>query len=174
VTLYSTTDLLKDPIDASISRFEKVESRHRGESTGYTDIKLRLEDRLDIFKFSEEAGFFGYGIGLAYQGSTGFIKSPIPFYFEEEGERIVLELGMVGGITVVLMRLAFFIFSLQILKWCSSIEIKLLILPLLLYQLPSIFTLQNTTYSYLENFIYYFSIGLIIALYKIQQKELSS
>ncbi len=172
--LYATTDLLKDPVDASISRFEKVESRHRTESTGYTDVQLRIEDRLDIFKFSDKAGWFGYGIGMAYQGSQGFIKNPIPFYFEEEGERIVLELGIIGGVAVILMRLAFFIFSLQILRWCKSVEIKLLILPLLLYLLPSIFTLQNITYSYLENFIYYFAVGLIIALYKIQQKKLTS
>lgn len=172
--LYITTDILKDPIDASISRFEKVESRHRTESTGYTDIQLRVEDRLDIFKFSDKAGWFGYGIGMAYQGSQGFIRKPIPFYFEEEGERIVLELGILGGIATILMRLAFFIFSFQILKWCKSVEIKLLILPLLLYILPGIFTLQNITFSYLENFIYYFVIGLIIALYKIQQKEITT
>jgi hypothetical protein len=72
------------------------------------------------------------------------------------------------------MRLAFFIFSFQVLSWCKSVEIKLLILPLLLYILPGIFTLQNITFSYMENFIYYFAIGLIIALYKIQQKELTS
>lgn len=172
--LYATTDILKDPVDATLSRFEKVESRHRSESTGYTDIQLRVEDRLDIFKFSEKAGWFGYGIGMAYQGAQSFIKKPIPFYFEEEGERIVLELGVIGGIITVLMRLAFFIFSFQVLSWCKSVEIKLLILPLLLYILPGIFTLQNITFSYMENFIYYFAIGLIIALYKIQQKELTS
>lgn len=171
-TLYATTDLLKDPIDATVERFEKVESRHRTESTGYTDIQLRVEDRLDIFKFSEEAGWFGYGIGMAYQGSQSFIKKHIPFYFEEEGERIVLELGITGGIFVVLMRFAFFVFAFQILRWCRSIEIKLLILPLLLYIMPGILTLQNITFSYMENFIYYFAIGLIIALYKIQQKQL--
>lgn len=171
-TLYFTTDLLNDPVDATISRFEKAESRHRTESTGYTDVKMRLEDRIDIFKFSEEAGWFGYGIGMAYQGSTAFIKNPIPFYFEEEGERIVLELGIIGGILVIIMRLAILIFALQILKWCASNEIKLLLLPLILYITPSILTIQNTTYSYMENFIYYLAIGLIIALYKIQQKHL--
>ncbi|MCB0401996.1 MAG: hypothetical protein KDD41_07920 [Flavobacteriales bacterium] len=171
-TMYFTTDLFNDPVDATIDRFEKAEERHRTESTGYTDIVLRIEDRLDIFKFSKYAGWFGYGIGMAYQGNFGFIKHPIPFYFEEEGERIVLELGILGGIIVVLMRLALFIFAFQILRWTTSVEIKLLLLPLLLYILPGIFTIQNTTYSYMENFFYYLAIGLIIALYKIQQKEL--
>ncbi|MBL4593615.1 MAG: hypothetical protein JKX68_07360 [Flavobacteriales bacterium] len=170
--LYFTTDLFNDPVDATLARIEKAESRHRGESTGYTDVKLRLEDRLDIFKFSEQAGWFGYGIGMAYQGSQGFINKPIPFYFEEEGERVVLELGILGGILMILMRLSLFIFALQILRWCKSIEIKLLILPLVLYMLPSIIAIQNITFSYMENFIYYFTFGLVIALYKIHQKEL--
>ena len=174
VGLYFTTDLFNDPVDATISRFEEAESRHRTESTGYTDIQLRLEDRVDIFKFSEYAGWFGYGIGMAYQGAQGFIKRPIPFYFEEEGERIVLELGIIGGFLVVMMRLAIFIFAFQILRWCKSTEIKLLILPLLLYLLPGIITIQNITYSYLENFIYYFTIGIIIALYKIEQHKLAT
>ena len=172
-SLYLTTDLFNDQIDATISRFERAESRHRNESTGYTDVKLRIEDRLDVFKFSEEAGWFGYGIGMAYQGSQSFITKPIPFYFEEEGERIVLELGIIGGFLTILMRLSLFIFSFQILRWCKSIEIKLLLLPLVLYLLPSIFTIQNMTYSYMENFIYYFAFGLVIALYKIHQKELN-
>ncbi|MCO6499213.1 MAG: hypothetical protein J5I47_02415 [Vicingus serpentipes] len=172
VGLYFTTDLFNDPVDATIARFEKAESRHRTESTGYTDIQLRFEDRLDIFKFGQQSGLFGYGIGMAYQGAQGFIKHPIPFYFEEEGERIVLELGILGGGIVILMRLAIFFFALQVLRWCKTVEIKLLVLPLLLYILPGILTIQNITYSYMENFIYYFAIGLIIALYKIQQREL--
>lgn len=173
VFLYFTTDLFNDPVDATIARIEKAESRHRTESTGYTDLQLRLMDRLDIFKFSKHAGWTGYGIGMAYQGSQGFIQRPIPFYFEEEGERIVLELGIIGGVVVVLLRLSLFLFALQVLRWCKSVEIKLLMLPLLLYILPGILTIQNITYSYMENFIYYFAIGLIIALYKIQQKELT-
>lgn len=171
VGLYFTTNLFNDPVDATIARFEKAESRHRDESTGYTDIQMRLQDRLDIFKFSNEAGWFGYGIGMAYQGSEAFIRHPIPFYFEEEGERIVLELGIIGGFIVILLRLSIFIFAIQVLRWCKSIEIKLLLLPLTLYILPGILTIQNITFSYMENFIYYFAIGLIIALYKIQQKE---
>ncbi len=171
--LYFTTDLFNDPVDATITRFEEAESRHRTESTGYTDIQLRLQDRIDVFKFSEYAGWFGYGIGMAYQGSFGFIKRPIPFYFEEEGERIVLELGVLGGIIVILMRLAIFVFAIQILRWCRAIEIKVFLFPLIIYIMPGILTIQNITYSYLENFLYYFVIGLIIALYKIQQKELT-
>ena len=173
VILYFSTNLVKDPIDATIARTEKAESRHRSESTGFTDIQLRFQDRIDIFKFSESSGWFGYGIGMAYQGSVGFIKKPIPFYFEEEGERVVLELGIIGGLVIVLMRLSILFFALSFLFWCKSVEIKLLLLALFLYITPAIITIQMTTFSYLENFFYYFSIGLIIALYKIYQHQSS-
>jgi hypothetical protein len=172
--LYFTTNVVSDPIDATLWRFEKAESRHRSESTGYTDVQLRLEDRLDVFKFSEEAGWMGYGIGMTYQGAFGFIKNPIPMYFEEEGERIVLELGIIGGVIVILMRFFIFIFSFGVLRWCKSIENKLILLSMLLYIAPSILTIQMTSFSYLENFFYYFSFGLIIALYKIEQKQYSN
>lgn len=171
VFLYFTTTLVSDPIDATIWRFEKAESRHRTESTGYTDLQLRMEERLDIFKYSDEASWFGYGIGMTYQGAKSFIKNPIPFYFEEEGERIVLELGLIGGIIILLMRLAFFIFAFGFLKNCKSVEIKLFLLALTLLITPPLLTIQMTTFSYLENFFYYFSFGLIIALYKIYTNE---
>ena len=171
IFLYMTTSLVKDPIDATIWRFEKAESRHRTESTGYTDIQLRMEDRLDIFKFSNEASWFGYGIGMTYQGAKSLIKNPIPFYFEEEGERLVLELGVIGGTIVLLMRLMFFIFAFGFLKNCKSVEIKLFLLALTLLITPPLLTMQMTTFSYLENFFYYFSFGLIIALYKIYSNE---
>lgn len=170
-TLYLTTNFVKDPIDAAVGRFEKAESRHRSESTGFTDVQLRIEDRLDIFKFAQEAGFFGYGIGMTYQGSKSIIKNPIPFYFEEEGERLVLELGIIGGLIIIAMRLTIFIFAFGILRWCKTVEIKLILLSLLLLIIPPILTIQMTTFSYMENFFYYFTIGLIIALYKIHLKE---
>jgi len=171
-TLYLTTSLVADPIDATIGRFEQAESRHKTESTGYTDVQLRMTDRLDIFKFSESAGFFGYGIGTTYQGNAAVIKDPIPFYFEEEGERIVLEIGIIGGIILILMRLSILFFAFKILKWCKSVEIKLLLLGLIVYIIPPVLTIKMTTYSYLENFFYYFAIGLIIALYKIHQNKI--
>lgn len=172
LTLYSTTNLFKNPVDSTINRFERAESKHRGESTGFTDVQLRLQDRVDIFKFSDNAGWLGYGIGMTYQGAQSIIKNPIPFYFEEEGERLVLEFGIIGGIIVVLMRLFIFIFSLNILKWCKNIEIKILLTSLIFLIIPPVLTIQMTTFSYMENFFYYFTIGLIFALYKIQQKEL--
>tara|TARA_R110000782_G_scaffold118028_2_gene208454 strand:- start:31191 stop:32150 length:960 start_codon:yes stop_codon:yes gene_type:complete len=172
LTLYSTTNLFKNPVDSTINRFERAESKHRGESTGFTDVQLRLQDRVDIFKFSDNAGWLGYGIGMTYQGAQSIIKNPIPFYFEEEGERLVLEFGIIGGIIVVLMRLFIFIFSLNILKWCKNIEIKILLTSLIFLIVPPVLTIQMTTFSYMENFFYYFTIGLIFALYKIQQKEL--
>ena len=171
-TLYLTTNLVADPIDATIGRFEQAESRHKTESTGYTDVQLRMTDRLDIFKFSETAGFLGYGIGMTYQGNAAAIKNSIPFYFEEEGERIVLELGIIGGLILLIMRLSILFFAFKVLKWCKSVEIKLLLLGLIVYIIPPVLTIKMTTYNYLENFFYYFAIGLIISLYKIYQNKI--
>jgi len=170
IILYFTTNIVKDPIDATIWRFETSESRHR-ESTGYTDVQQRIDDRLDIFKFSDEAGWFGYGIGMTYQGNEKKIDNHIPFYFEEEGERLVLEIGIIGTVVLIIMRLTLFFFAFRILKWCNSVEIQLILLALLLLITPPILTLEMTTFRYMENFFYYFSLGLIIALYKIHQKE---
>ena len=169
ITLYNTTNLLKDPVDASLWRFEKAESRHRNESTGFTDVKARMWDRIDIFKFSNEASWDGYGIGMTYQGANSFIKNKIPIYFEEEGERFVLELGIVGGIIILLMRFFILLYSILVLKFIRSTYSKILILSLILYLIPPVLALNFTIYDYLDNFIYWFSFGLIIAILKFEQ-----
>jgi len=170
-SLYFTTNLVKDPIDAVIKRSEIAELRHRTDADGFMDIRLRLKDKLDIFKFRNEAGLFGYGIGTSYQGTEGLISNPIPFYFEEEGERLVLELGIVGGVIILLLRFFIFLFSIRLLINCKSHGLKLILFSLSIYLIPHIMALQLTVYNYLDNFIYWFTFGLIIALSKIDKVE---
>ncbi|MGB0887736.1 MAG: hypothetical protein ACPGSL_06415 [Vicingaceae bacterium] len=169
---YSFNPTFKTALDGFISRYEYAENVAETRVASY-GAKNRLIDRLDIFKFSEEAGLMGFGIGTTYQG-TGFFLSSKRFEikFEEEGERLVLELGIIGGILAILMRFFIFMYSFLLLFRIKKVSYSLLILPLLLQLIPPLFFLNSITFSYYDNFIYWFSFGLILTLEKLYYKSL--
>jgi hypothetical protein len=129
----------------------------------------RFIDGLTIFKFSEEAGYLGFGIGTTYQG-TGFYLSQVrhDIKYEEEGERVVLELGIIGGIIAILLRLSIFIHALIILTKSKNIYITLFYIFLIFQLIPPVFFLNNISISYTDAVIYWFSFGLILSLNKIE------
>lgn len=167
ITSYNIFDVVNKPIDSFILRTERVESRSETSSS-----EARISDRLNIFKFSDVAGLWGYGIGTTYQGAENYLTEKIPVYFEEEGERIVLELGTLGGIIVLLLRLSIFTYSYKLFKGTKNHQLKLINLSLLLLIFPSTIMLNDVFFNYIENFVYWFSFGLIIAISNIDYKLL--
>ncbi|MDT8412409.1 MAG: hypothetical protein RQ875_08115 [Vicingaceae bacterium] len=168
IFLYGNTSLMNDSVDMFIKRSTHVEKRQEGQNI--SNVEIRLYDRLDIFKFSDISGIAGYGIGTTYQGNTQFLKKKIPVYHEEEGERLVLELGVIGGIIIVLMRLFIFIYAFYSFLNSKNLSYKLFLLSLSLLLLPPILAINNTTFNYLDNFSYWFVFGLVIAINKITIK----
>lgn len=78
----------------------------------------------NAFYFSDAAGLFGFGVGAANLGSPALVRDVAPFswipvgkVFEEESGRIVLELGMIGWLFSLTMRVAFFF-------WAAKLALK--------------------------------------------------
>lgn len=172
ISVYSFNATFKTALDGFVARFEYAENVAETRVASY-GAKNRLIDRLDIFKFSEEAGLTGFGIGTTYQG-TGFFLSSKRFEikYEEEGERLVLEIGTIGGILAVLMRLSIFLYSFLLLFKIKKVNYSLLMLPFILQLIPPLFFLNSITFSYYDNFIYWFSFGLILTLEKLYYNSL--
>ena len=172
VGIYTFSPTFKTALDSFVTRVEYTENVAETRVASY-GAKNRLIDRLDIFKFSKEAGLTGFGIGTTYQG-TGFFLSTKrnDIKYEEEGERLVLELGVIGGILSILMRFFIFTYSLFLLFRIKKVSYSLLILPFVLQLIPPLFFLNSITFSYNDNFIYWFSFGLILSLEKIYYKSL--
>lgn len=169
ITMYFSTSLLNDSVDSFIQRTNHIEGKYVGQNT--SDAEIRLLDRLDSFKYSEISGFTGYGIGSTYQGNASFLKNRIPVYYEEEGERLVLELGVFGGGIIMLMRLFLFLYSFFCFKNTKNLSLKLISLSLTLLLLPPVLFLNETTFNYFDNFTYWFTIGLVIAIKNIDSYQ---
>ena len=71
---YTTSETFQLSVNNFIYRINLVEHFAEQGVEGYS-AKDRIIDRLDIFKFSEEAGLIGFGIGTTYQGTGYFIHA---------------------------------------------------------------------------------------------------
>ncbi len=168
---YNFSSTMKTAVDAFFQRAEFVEIVAEKGITNYS-AKERTIERLTIFKFAEEAGFTGFGIGTTYQG-TGAVLSDFrtDLSFEEEGERNVLEIGIIGGVLLILLRLTILFYSISILIKVNNINFALLILPFVLYLIPPLFFLSNTTFDHFDGFSYWFAFGLVLAINRINQQQ---
>jgi hypothetical protein len=162
--------MLSDSVDSFVKRTTHVEQKAKDKGEGISDAEIRLVDRIDLFKFSDISGLAGYGIGTTYQGNSGNLTKKIPVYHEEEGERLVLELGIIGGILIILLRFFIFLYAFYSFINMKQPNLKLYALSISFLLLPPILTLNNTTFNYLDNFLYWFTFGLVIALKQIDLK----
>lgn len=171
IALYFNSNTYKTAVDAFLTRTENAEIVADRGVAGYSATD-RLISRLMIFSKSEEAGFFGYGIGVTYQGTGEYILSKIPSAeYEDENHRIVLEIGTIGILIIFLIRISVFLHCFKLFLRIRKLEYTLLFFPLILYILPPTFFISNVTFNYLESFTYWFAIGLMISLEKIYLKS---
>lgn len=173
LSLYTFSNTFTVAVDAFFKRIEIVEKIADKGLEGYSTTD-RTIDRLTIFKFSDKAGFLGFGIGTTYQG-TGMVLSTISpdIPFEEEGERIVLETGIIGGVLMILLRLSIFLYALNVLLKIKDISLTLLLIPFVLYLIPPLFFLNNNTFNYFDGFSYWFAFSLVLVFVNIYTKQSS-
>ncbi len=121
----------------------------------------------------DKSGLVGFGIGTAYQGASRFIKSrgEMPRHFESEYERVTLELGVVGLVIVVLLRISIFLFILKSFFKSRNRDAKIILTVLVLYQLPAIVGLQSIIYNTTQGAIYWFAIGLVVAINRLTKEQ---
>ncbi|NUM49599.1 MAG: hypothetical protein HUU48_00665 [Flavobacteriales bacterium] len=169
--LYNYSNTMKTAVDAFFKRIEFVEAVAEKGIKNYS-AKSRLLDRVTIFKYSEQAGLLGFGIGTTYQGTGSVLvnhRTDVPF--EEEGERVVLEIGVIGGVILLLLRFFILIYSLNVLLKIKDIQFALLIIPFVIYLIPSVLFLGNNTFNYFDGYSYWFSFAMIIAIANIYQSK---
>lgn len=152
----------KESVDSFMTRVE--DSRD--------EISGRLIDTFTPFKFLKEAGLFGYGIGTTYQGAAKFDVDwkKMPRDFEEEPERIVLEMGFIGYLLVYFLRLyILFLFWGLFLK-LKSTDLKLLALTILLFQVQFL-QLNNLVFNLTSGIFYWFFTGFLFLLPKLDRSK---
>jgi hypothetical protein len=165
LSLYNLTEAFKSSTDAFIDRIRLTE-RAADEGLKGWSTEDRVIDRLNIFIFSEQAGWLGLGIGTTYQGTGNFLSKYFKDGYEEEGERIVLELGIIGGIIIFLLRLSILLYSIKVLIRIRDIKFFLLALPFTLFLFPPTIFLTEQIFNYYDAFTYWFAFSLVLGLEK--------
>lgn len=170
IMAYNTITFIRNAVDSFWVRFERAGYKYKTEEGAYLDVYARTVDRIDILKYASKVGLAGWGVGVAYQGNDARLETKFPEYYEEEGERLGIETGIVGIIITLLMRLFIFLHSIAMVRSVKSPFTKILLYSLLIYQLPHVFMLSNTIYNYMDNFVYWLSFGIILAIGRINQQ----
>lgn len=140
---------------------------------GLNDLDGRVNDTLDPFKFLETSGPIGFGIGTAQFPMEKYLtnRSEMPGYWEEESERIVIELGVVGFIIIMALRLFVFISCFRILQSIKKIEYKLLAIQMTFFQAPFLINMQTNIFNYIDGMSYWMAVGLVYFAYTMDRMD---
>lgn len=139
------------------------------------DLETRLEDSFSPLKFIDQTGAVGYGLGTAQFPMEQYLTNryDMPGYWEEEGERITIELGLIGYFIVMILRWIIFLTCYTITKKTKMLEYKILGLSMTFYQLPFLINLQTNIFNYIDGMFYWIAIGLVYFAYSVDTLELS-
>lgn len=172
IGIYNLSNTFSVAVDAFVSRSVSSEELSEKGRENYS-AKDRAIENMNAFKFADQAGYLGFGLGITYQGTGNVLVNYMPdIPFEEEGERIVLETGIIGGILTLFLRFFIFIYAFNILLRIKNVTFAILIIPFVFYLLPSVFFLSNNTFNYLEGFSYWFSFALVLSIRNAYQNQI--
>jgi hypothetical protein len=164
--LFGIMVFLANAFYAARDSFEAF-SQRTAETSG--DVLPRLVDTFTPFKFLEQAGMTGYGIGTTYQGAARFEVDwgDMPRFFEEEPERIVLELGLPGFILTYWIR---FLIPWQFWRLylrLRTMDLKLLALTCLLLEVPYLFGM-TLSFNHTSGIFYWFFASFLLLLPRLE------
>ncbi len=144
-----------------------------GRVEGHNDVGNRVEDALTPFKFLDTSGLIGFGIGTTYEANKKFLTglSKMPSYWEEEAERVIIELGLIGFIISTLLRFSVFIFIVRTMFIVQDSRLKQIAMVLAIIQLPTIFYMNLAIFNWMDNIIFWTSAGIATAIYQIHLHE---
>ncbi len=138
------------------------------------DIEGRIYDTTDPFKYLDISGAFGFGIGSTYQGAAGLSKGGslvIPVYYEEEPERMLLELGLIGTLISYLIKFYILYYAFQIYKFQNDDFWKKLSAIPLIYMIVVVLGFFPIIFNWLEGIAYWSLIGLSACIKHISNNE---
>jgi hypothetical protein len=119
---------------------------------------------------TNQAGLFGMGIGVEYQGAKRFIKNSNTPYVEGEYQKLIVELGLIGLLIVIIMRLHILYYTYKYFKRITDKNLKSVMLLLFIFQIPCVLGQLGIIYSSIQNAIYWMIVGLVVAVYRIDKK----
>lgn len=139
---------------------------------GLNDIDGRLDDTFAPFKHAEMCGPVGYGVGTAQFPMAQYLtyRWQMPAYWEEEGERIVIELGVIGYFLVMALRWMVAYSCYRIFKRIRKLEYKILAVQMTAFQLPFLLNLQTNIFNYIDGIFYWMAVGLVYFAYVMDKK----
>ncbi len=142
-------------------------------TTQNEDIGTRLVDTFTPFKFLGQAGILGNGIGTTYQGVQQFIPETAAMVkdYEEEPERIVLEMGAVGYFLTYGLRLYILVCFVRLFFKLNKRDHKLLALIVFLFQLQFL-QLSPLVFNLTTSVFYWFFTGMLFVLPKLERQAI--
>ena len=160
-TIMMATNVGSDAFGGFMQRFDNT-----------SDLEGRIEDSFSPLKYFDQAGLFGYGIGTAQIPMEPYLTNRLemPGYWEEEGERIVIELGLMGYVIVMLVRWAIAFACYAIYKRIRKLEYKILAIQMTAFQLPFLINLQSNIFNYIDGMFYWIAIGFVYFAYVMDKK----
>ncbi|MBC8110110.1 MAG: hypothetical protein H7Y04_03525 [Verrucomicrobia bacterium] len=137
------------------------------------DTEVRIFDALTPFKYFDNAGWVGYGIGTTYQGAAAMVSDwkDMPRGFEEEQERLLLELGLIGYLIVLALRLSICVFAFRVYLLIKERYLKMLTLACFLLTLLPLFSFGSLIINWMDSILYWSVVGLLVAFRNIAQKQ---
>lgn len=115
---------LNSQTDAWQALQQRAESSHEDQNRVLTTFT-------NAFEYFDSAGIVGFGTGSANLGSAALVGDvdifswlPAGMGFEEESGRVVIELGILGWLISLLMRLCFLLWAIDLLRKGSSSDVR--------------------------------------------------
>lgn len=144
-----------------------------GRIEGNSDVGGRVTDSFTPFKFLDTSGLIGFGIGTTYAANEPLLSNRylMPAYWEEESERLVLELGLLGFVVIIILRATIFVFAIKTFKSLSDPVLKQIALVIMVLQIPGVLAFNTITFNWLENVFYWTGVGLLVALNQVEYYE---
>jgi hypothetical protein len=137
------------------------------------DAESRLIDTFTPLKFFKSAGWGGFGIGTYYQGASSVVNDwkDMPRDAEEEHERLVLELGLLGYLIVLATRLSICVFAFWVFLSLRDRYLKMLSLAFFIMIALPLFGLGNLTTNWMDAILYWSIVGLLVVFRNIDKKN---
>jgi hypothetical protein len=139
------------------------------------DVAPRIVEIYTPFRFLSNAGPFGFGIGSTCQGTEYWVPrsemwGSMSRDFENEPERILLELGLVGFILTFGLRLLIIKYLWDLSRRLKDNELRLLALAALLFHVQFLHTSQ-LTFNMTAALYYWFTVGFLFLLPKLDSSS---
>jgi hypothetical protein len=146
---------------------------YRVARAGIEEPKSRIKDLVRFpVQEMELAGLVGHGIGYTQQGTTQLLEHfnidatehEIGIYYEEEPERVMLELGFIGFALFYLFKLAVCLLCFQIFANVTNTELKPFTLGLSGF--VTVNFLMPIVFNHVTNVFFWMSAGMVLMFYR--------